>query len=85
MYFKDKFQALIWWGKLPCSEEWVIIHKERREKSGHRYELAYIKFDEQGKMYSNYIICFSKKEAVLLAQKIKEANSYYITNIKKLY
>lgn len=85
MYFKNESQAIDWWSNYPCSEEWVIIHRGEREKAGHRYELMYSKFDEQGELYSKYIICFSKKEAVLLARKIKEANSNYITNIKRLY
>lgn len=85
MYFKDEAQAINWWSNYPYSEEWVIIHKRERRKTGHRYELTYGKFDERGEMYSRYIICFSKKEAVLLAKKIEKANSKYLTNIKKLY
>lgn len=85
MYFKNEEQAYNWWVSLPCSEEWEILYEGEREKSGHRYELKYSKFDETGKLYSKYIICFSKKEAVLLTRKIKEANSNYITNIKKMY
>ena len=84
MYFKDEFHALIWLAGSP-SGEWEVIHKGERKECGHRYELMYSKFDEQGKMYSKYTICFSKKEAVLLARKIKEANSNYTTNIKRLY
>lgn len=85
MYFKNEDKAIKWWANYPCSEEWEIIHVDERKKSGHRYELTYSKFDEQGKLYSKYIICFSKIESVLLAKKIKEANSNYIINIKKLY
>lgn len=85
MYFKNELQAIEWWVNYPCSEEWEIIHEGEREKCGHRYELTYSKFDEQGELYSKYVICFSKKEAVLLVKKIKEANSNYLTNIKKLY
>lgn len=85
MYFKNEDKAIEWWSNYPCSEEWEIIHRRERRKTGHRYELMYSKFDEQGELYSKYIICFSKKEAVLLARKIKEANSNYIINIKKLY
>ena len=85
MYFKNEDKAIEWWINYPCSEEWVIVHRGVRRKSGHRYELMYSKFDERGELYSKYIICFSKKEAVILARKIKEANSNYITNIKKLY
>ena len=85
MYFKNKDKAIKWWINYPRSEEWVIVHEGVRKTSGHRYELMYNKFDDQGKLYSKYVICFSKKEAVILAGKIKEANPNYITNIKKLY
>lgn len=83
--FKNDSEAINWWKNFPCSEEWMVIHVDERKKSGHRYELAYSKFDEQGKLYSKYMICFSKKEAVILEKKVKAANSNYITNIKKLY
>lgn len=85
MYFKNKSQVINWWSNYPCSEEWEIIHEGERRKSGHRYELMYSKFDERGELYTKYIICFCKKEAVLLTRKIKEANLNYIINIKKLY
>lgn len=85
MYFKNEEQAYNWWVNFPASEEWEIIHEGERIKSGHRYELIYSKFDEQGELYAKYIICFSKKEAVILAKKIKKENSNYIINIKKLY
>ena len=85
MYFENEEQAINWWSNFIASEEWEIIHEGEREKSGHRYELIYSKFDEEGKLYSKYIICFSKKEAVILEQKIKKENPNYITNIKKLY
>lgn len=84
-YFKNEDEAICWWSNFPCSEEWVIIHRRGRRKTGHRYELMYSKFDERGELYSKYVICFSKKEAILLARKIEEANSNYIINIKKLY
>lgn len=83
--FKNKAQAINWLSGYPLSEEWVMVYKRERKKTGHRYELTYSKFDEEGKLYSKYIICFSKKEAVILTRKIKEANSNYITNIKRLY
>lgn len=85
VYFKNKAQTINWLSGYPLSEEWVNVYKKERKKTGHRYELTYSKFDEQGKLYSKYIICFSKKEAVILTRKIKEANSSYITNIKRLY
>lgn len=85
MYFKDEHKAIEWRMKHSYPDEWVIVHRGIRRMSGHRYELTYSKFDEQGKLYSKYIICYSKKEALILERKIKEANENYITNIKKLY
>lgn len=83
--FKNEEQAYNWWINFPASEEWEIVHEGERKKSGHRYELTYSKFDEQGVLYPKYIICFSKKEAVILGQKIRKENPNYIINIKKLY
>lgn len=85
MYFKNEEQAYNWWTSFLASEEWEIIHEGEREKSGHRYELIYSKFDEQGELYSKYIVCYSKKEAVILERKIRKENPKYITDIKKLY
>lgn len=85
MCFKNEEQAHNWWINFPASEEWEIIHEGERKKSGHRYGLTYSKFDEQGVLYSKYIICFSKEEAVILEQKIKKENPNYIINIKRLY
>lgn len=84
-YFKDEEQAYNWWINFPISEEWEIIHEGEREKTGHRYELIYSEFDEQGLLYSKYTICFSKKEAVILGKKIRKENPNYITKIRKLY
>jgi hypothetical protein len=85
MYFKNEEQAYNWWVNFPASEEWEIIHEGERTNSGHRWEINYSKFDEQGELYSKYTICFSKKEAVILERKIRKENPNYITNIKKLY
>ena len=85
MYFKNKDQAIDWWKHFPCSEEWEFIYEGERKKSGHRYGLTYSKFDECGKLYSKYVICYSKKESLALKKKIEEANPNYILNIKKLY
>lgn len=85
MDFKNEDKSISWWSNLPCSEEWEIIYKGERKRSGHRFELKYSKFNEQGKLYSKYFICHSKKEALLLKRKIKAANSNYILTIKKLY
>lgn len=84
-YFKSEDEAIHWWASFPCSDEWEIIYLKERDPSGHRYGLMYTKFDERGILYSKYIICFSKKEAVILEEKIKEVNSNYIIKIKKLY
>lgn len=85
MYFKNEEQAYDWWSNFPASSEWVIIHEGERKKTGHRYKLIYIKLDELGKPYSKNIICFSKKEAVILEDKIKKENPNYKTHIKKIY
>ena len=85
LYFKNEDQDRNWWIKLPCPEEFILIYEGERKKSGHRYELMYSKFDEGGKLYTKHVICFSKKESVFLAKKIKEINSDYITNIIKIY
>lgn len=85
MYFENEEQVINWWSNLLNSDEWEIVHEGKRKDRGHAYDLKYTKFDELGKLYSKYIICFSKKEAVLLTRKIKEANPDYTINVKKLY
>lgn len=70
---------------MPCNEEWELIYLEERKPSGHRYELEYAKFDECGELYSKYILCYSKKEALYLKHKIREINPNYLFQIKKLY
>lgn len=85
MYFKNEEQAHNWWISFLASEEWEIIHEGERTRSGHRWEINYSKFDERGILYTKYIICFSKKEAAILSQKIREGNPNYITNYKKIY
>ena len=85
MYSKNMNQAINWWKHFPYSEEWVFIYEGERKRSGHRYELKYSKFDECGKLYSKYVICYSKKESLVLKKKIEEANPNYTINIKKLY
>lgn len=84
-YFKNEDEAIYWWAQLPISDEWEIIYLKEREPSGHRFELTYAKYDDQGILYSKYIICFSKKEALFLKNKIERTNSNYIIQIKKLY
>lgn len=84
-YFKSEDKAIHWWSRLPISDEWEIIYLEEREPSGHRYTIKYTKFDEIGIRYSKYIICFSKKEALHLKNKIENIDSNYIIQIKKRY
>lgn len=84
-YFKSEDEATHWWTHFPCSEEWRVIHLKKRDSNRHRYELIYSKSDERGILHSKYITCFSKKEAVILEEKVKEANSDYITKIKRIY
>lgn len=84
-YFKNEDEAIYWWSRLPISDECDIIYLKERKPSGHRYELTYTKYNERGILYSKYIICFSKKEALYLKNKIERMDPYYITQIKKLY
>lgn len=84
-YYSSKEKAIRRWQYLPISSECEIIYLEERKPSGHRYELTYAKYDELGVLYSKYIICFSKKEALYLRKKIEETNEGYVTQIKKLY
>lgn len=85
MYFHNKDEAIMWWSKVPMSEECEILYLKERTQNGHRYELLYAKYDEQGVLYSKYIICFSKKEALYLKNIIEKVNRHYIIQIKKLY
>lgn len=84
-YFRSEEEALDQWNCCPHKPDWEIVYLKDRQKSGHRYELEYAKFDECGELYSWYIICFSKKEALYLKTKISEINSNYLFCIKKLY
>lgn len=84
-YFKSEDEAIHWWGRLPIIDEWEIIYLEERKPSGHRYALTYAKRDEKGILYSKYVICFSKEEALYLKNKIEKADSNHTIQIKKLY
>lgn len=84
-YFNSEDEAINWWSSLPIADEWEIIYLKERKPTGHRYALKYTKSDERGILYSKYIICFSKKEAIYLKNKIERANQNYITQIKELY
>lgn len=85
LYSKNEVQALHQWDSWPDKAEWEIIYLKRRKRTGHRYGLECAKFYECGELYSKYIICFSKKEALYLKQLIEKVNSSYLFNIKKLY
>lgn len=84
-YFGSKDEAIDWWSKFKAAEEWEILYLEERERSSHRYEIECAKFDVCGEIYSKYIICYSKKEALHLKQIIRERNSQYLFYIKKVY
>ena len=84
-YFNNIDEATQRWVHLPISDECDIVYLKEREPSGHRYELTYTKYDELGILYSKYIICFSKREALFLKDEIEKINQHYVTQIKKLY
>lgn len=84
-YFNSENEAIWTWSRLPISDEWEVIYLEERKPSGHRYELTYTKYDEKGILYPKYIICFSKKEALSLKNKIERINQQYVIQLKKLY
>ena len=84
-YSRNEDEAINWFNANPLKDEWNILHMDTREKSGHRYELEAAKFDECGELYSKYIICFSKKEALYLKELIRKINPEYLFSIKKIY
>lgn len=84
-YFKNVDEAINWWSNFKAAEEWEVLYLENRGKSGHRYEIECVKFDSCGELYSKYIICYSKKEALSLKQTIREKNPQYLFYIKELY
>ena len=84
-YFNSENAAIWAWSRLPISDEWEIIYLKERKPSGHRYELIYTKHDEKDILYPKYIICFSKKEALYLKNKIEKENQHYIIQLKRLY
>lgn len=85
LYFKNENQVRDWWISLPCPEEFILVYEVERGKSGHRFDLIYSKLDEAGKLYTKHVICFSKRESIILEEKIKEINPNYITKIKNIY
>ena len=84
-YFKSEDEAIHSWLRLPMAIDWEVIYLKERKPAGHRFELTYTKYDEKGVPHSEYIICFSKKEALYLKNKIERMNQHYIIQIKKLY
>ena len=80
-----KYSRNDWWSRFTTSDEWEIIHLEERKPSGHRYQLTYTKPNILGSIDSNDIICFSKKEALYLKNKIERINQHYTVYIEKLY
>lgn len=84
-YFKSEDEAIQIGSRIPILNEWEVIYLEERKPTGHRYQLTCTKQDEQGNPYSKDIICFSKKEALYLKNKIERINKNYIIQIKRLY
>lgn len=84
-YFKSKGEAIQAWSNLPLSEDWEIIYLEERKPTGHRYQLTCTKRSKPDNPYPRDIICFSKKEALYLKNKIERINQDYVIQIKKLY
>lgn len=84
MYFKSEKIAIQTWSRL-FSNKWAVIYLEERQPSGHRYQLTRTKEGEPDNIYSREIICFSKKEALYLKNKIERINPDYTIQIKKLY
>ena len=84
-YFKSENEAIQSWAYIPISDEWEIIYLKERKPKGHRYQLTCTKQGEENNLYSKDIICFSKKEALYLKNKIERINQHYIIQIKKLY
>lgn len=84
-YFKSEDEAIQEWCTIPLSDKWETFYMKGKERNGHRHQLICSKPDEQGNLYSKYIICFSKKEALSLKDKIEKIDQNYIIQIKKLY
>ena len=84
LYAKSEDRAIRIWSDL-FRDEWEVIYLKERKPCGHRYQLACTKSGEPGNLYSREIICFSKKEALYLKNKIERINQHYIIQIQKLY
>ena len=85
LYYKSENEAIESWNSISLTNEWETVYLKERDPGGHRYQVTCTKQDEQGNIYTKYIICFSKKEALYLENKIKEINQNYIIQIEKLY
>lgn len=80
LYFNNEDEAIREWSRLPLSEEWEVIYLKERETKGHRYELAYTN-ERMNILYPKYILCFSKKEALYLKNKIEmNTRTLYYSN-----
>ena len=84
LYSRSEERAIRTWSNL-FRNEWEVIYLKERKPCGHRYQLTCTKHDEPGNLYSREIICFSKKEALYLKNKIERINQHYTIQIKKLY
>lgn len=84
LYYNSEEQAILEWSRLPLAEKWEVIYLEERKPKGHRYEIAYTN-ERLNILYPKYILCFSKKEALYLKNKIERIDQHYIIQIKKLY
>lgn len=84
-YFKSEDEAIQIGGKIPILNKWEVIYLKERKPTGHRYQLICTKEGAQNNLYSKDIICFSKKEALYLKNKIERINQHYIIQIKRLY
>lgn len=84
-YFKSEDEAIRTWGNIPFKEDWEVVYLKERKPNGHRYQLTCTKQNKKGNLYSKDIICFSKKEALYLKNKIERINQDYIIQIQKLY
>lgn len=84
LYARSEERAIRTWSEL-LRDEWEVIYLNERKPTGHRYQLTCSKEVEPGNLYSKEIICFSKKEALFLKNKIERINQHYIIHIKKLY
>ena len=85
LYFRNEKKAYKQQNSWFCVQGWKVIYWKDRGISGHRYELKYAKFNEDGTLNPKYIICFTKKEALYLKTKILEVYPDYQFQIRKIY